>query len=169
MFQAVAEAAKQQLTQLTESANSEREAAINKAVQAVQRRASKEAMQQVSSDCMCYIHGWLVSFRLVLSVHCRSHCGCQLWQRLCILAWHLKLPRLQGHVWQSMMPRALKQTVLVLASGYVNAYFACRRCDRQKALLCRLIKWSQRLSRQQQMLLSAQQQRQANSSAMWRP
>ena len=47
LVQAVAEVAKQQLAAVSEAATKEKEAAVNKSIQSVQRRASKEALQQV--------------------------------------------------------------------------------------------------------------------------
>lgn len=45
--QAVAEVAKQQLADASEAAVKEKEAAVSKGIQSVQRRASREALQQV--------------------------------------------------------------------------------------------------------------------------
>lgn len=45
--QAVAEVAKRQITDVSEAAMKEKEAAVSKCIQSVQRRASKEALQQV--------------------------------------------------------------------------------------------------------------------------
>lgn len=47
MVQAVAGVAKQQLADASEAAVKEKEAAVSKCIQSVQRRASKEALQQV--------------------------------------------------------------------------------------------------------------------------
>lgn len=47
LVQAVAEVARQQLADASEAAVKEKEAAVSKCIQSVQRRASKEALQQV--------------------------------------------------------------------------------------------------------------------------
>lgn len=47
VVQAVAQVAKQQLADVSEAALKEKETAVSKCIQSVQRRASKEALQQV--------------------------------------------------------------------------------------------------------------------------
>lgn len=59
MFQAVADACKQQVSDVSEAALREKEAAVTKSIQSVHRRASKEALQQV-------LPGPLVSFLVCL-------------------------------------------------------------------------------------------------------
>lgn len=51
----MAEVAKRQITDVSEAAMKEKEAAVSKCMQSVQRRASKEALQQVML-CLMHFH-----------------------------------------------------------------------------------------------------------------
>ena len=83
LVQAVAGVAKQQLADASEAAVKEKEAAVSKCIQSVQRRASKEALQQVccfaftfaSALHICCCHTCTHYIKLVLELHSYQACA----------------------------------------------------------------------------------------------
>ena len=76
LVQVVAEVAKQQLADVSEAAVKEKEAAVSKSIQSVQRRASKEALQQV----LLYLMYTFAEHLLLLLLPLYGACACShLW------------------------------------------------------------------------------------------
>ena len=70
--------AKQQIADVSEAATKEKEAAVSKCIQAVQRRASKEALQQVTA-CLMQLHSLAISsLSTLFDTSSCSLCSCDM-------------------------------------------------------------------------------------------